>query len=651
MAHTLLGRQMKKSVLNENTLPNLEQWQNFLVRVNRAYHDSDRERYLMERSLMISSTEMQEVYERLRASETRYALAAEGANDGLWDWNLASDENVYYSPRWFEIMGVVPETGEIPGKNYWLDRIHPDDYQNVSTELEAHLEGKTEHFENEHRVRHSDGEYQWVMIRGLAVRDESGKACRIAGSLTDISGRKRVEEKIAHDAVHDALTGLPNRKRLLQRLERSVQRTKRHGNYTFAVLFIDLDRFKTVNDSMGHRAGDELLLKISDKLLNLVRPSDMVARLGGDEFVILLENVKDTRRVNRIAERILSDLQKPTKISGKKIYVGASIGVVFSSENYDNPEDLLRDADLAMYRAKVKGKGRYELFDSKLHSGAVSRLQTEIDLRRAIERSEFVLHYQPIVSLRSEDIVGFEALIRWNHPTRGSVPPDEFISIAEETGLILPIGKWVIEESCRQMRQWQEQFAAARPMVINVNLSARQLEQKDLVEQIAKVLEETGLNPNCLKLEITESVIMSNAEEAVETVCALRRMGVRVSIDDFGTGYSSLSYLHRFPINTLKVDRSFISRIGNADEHSEIIRTIITLAFNLGIDVVAEGVENVEQLDFLREMKCSYGQGFYYSRPVNSLSAAGMIEKLKQTELSPIVSSVCGINLTESVVH
>ena len=651
MVHTLLGRQLKKSVLDENTLPNLEQWQNFLARVNRAYSVSDQERYLMERSLMISSTEMKEVYERLRASETRYALAAEGANDGLWDWNLTSDENVYYSPRWFEIMGVVPETGEIPGKNYWLDRIHPDDYQNVSTELKAHLEGKTKHFENEHRVQHSDGEYQWVMMRGLALRDESGKACRIAGSLTDISGRKRVEEKLAHDAVHDALTGLPNRKRLHQRLERSVQRTKRQGNYTFAVLFIDLDRFKTVNDSMGHRAGDELLLKISDKLLNLVRPSDMVARLGGDEFVVLLENVKDTRRVNRIAERILGDLQKPTKISGKKIYVGASIGVVFSSENYDNPEDLLRDADLAMYRAKVKGKGRYELFDSKLHSGAVSRLHTEIDLRRAIERCEFVLHYQPIVSLRSEDIVGFEALIRWNHPTRGSVPPDEFISIAEETGLILPIGKWVIEESCRQMRQWQEQFAAARLMVINVNLSARQLEQKDLVEQIAKVLEETGLNPNCLKLEITESVIMSNAEEAVETVCALRRMGVRVSIDDFGTGYSSLSYLHRFPINTLKVDRSFISRIGNADEHSEIIRTIITLAFNLGIDVVAEGVENVEQLDFLREMKCSYGQGFYYSRPVNSLSAAGMIEKLRQTELSPIISPVCEINLTESIMH
>lgn len=647
MLNPLLERQLKKNGLDENKLP--EQWRNFLERVSRTYNDADQERYLMERSLMISSMEMQDVYEKLRASETRYALAAEGANDGLWDWDLTGRENVYYSPRWCEIMGVAPEKEQIPHKDWWLQKIHPDDYKKVAAELEAHLQGKTKHFQNEHRVLHSSGEYCWVLIRGLAVRDENEKACRIAGSLTDITERKRAEEKLAHDAVHDALTGLPNRKRLIQRLERSVQRAKRSKSYNFAVLFIDLDRFKTVNDSLGHQAGDELLLRISDKLLNLIRPSDMVARLGGDEFVILIENVKEEVRVNRIAERILRDLQKPSKICGQKIYVGASIGITFSSEGYDKPEDLLRDADLAMYRAKVKGKGRYEVFDSKLHSGAVTLLQTEIDLRRAIERSEFVLNYQPIVSLDSEDIVGFESLIRWDHPTRGRVAPDKFISVAEETGLILPIGKWVIRESCRQMREWQEQFAAARSMIINVNLSARQLEQSDLVEQISGILEETGLSPNSLKLEITESVIMSNAEESVETVRALRRMGVRVSIDDFGTGYSSLSYLHRFPINTLKIDRSFVSRIGNADEHAEIIRTIITLAFNLGIDVVAEGVENIEQLTFLRRMNCNFGQGFYYSRPVNSLSAAKMIRNVEKTNFSAVVSPVCEMNLVENV--
>ena len=649
MVHTLLKRQLKKSGLDENTLP--EQWQIFLERVSRTYNDSDQERYLMERSLTISSTEMQELYEQLRASETRYALAAEGANDGLWDWDLTASENVYYSPRWCEIMGVATDHHRLLDKQCWLEKIHPEDYKNVSMELDAHIQGKTKHFQNEHRILHSGGEYRWVLIRGLAVRDGKGKACRIAGSLTDITDRKRFEEKLAHDAFHDALTGLPNRKRLLQRIERSMLRASRSANNNFAVLFIDLDRFKTINDSLGHQAGDELLLKISDKLLNLIRPSDMVARLGGDEFVVLIENVKEPKRANRIAERILRDLQKPTKINEQKIHIGASIGIAFSSANYEKPEDLLRDADLAMYRAKVKGKGRYETFDSKLRSGAVSLLQTEIDLRRAIERGEFILNYQPIVSLNSDDIVGFESLIRWNHPTRGLVAPDNFISVAEDTGLILPIGKWVIRESCRQMREWQEQFTAADSMIINVNLSARQLESKDLVEQIVLILNETGLNANCLKLEITESAIMNNAEEAVATVVALRKMGVRVSIDDFGTGYSSLSYLHRFPINTLKIDRSFVSRIGNADEHAEIIRTIITLAFNLGIDVVAEGVENIEQLDFLRQMNCNFGQGFYYSRPVNGLSAAEMIKKIKQTDYITADALICEISLVEEVVH
>ena len=649
MVHTLLKRQLKKSGLDENTLP--EQWQIFLERVSRTYNDSDQERYLMERSLTISSTEMQELYEQLRASETRYALAAEGANDGLWDWDLTASENVYYSPRWCEIMGVAADHHRLLDKQCWLEKIHPEDYKNVSMELDAHIQGKTKHFQNEHRILHSGGEYRWVLVRGLAVRDGKGKACRIAGSLTDITDRKRFEEKLAHDAFHDALTGLPNRKRLLQRIERSMLRASRSANNNFAVLFIDLDRFKTINDSLGHQAGDELLLKISDKLLNLIRPSDMVARLGGDEFVVLIENVKEPKRANRIAERILRDLQKPTKINEQKIHIGASIGIAFSSANYEKPEDLLRDADLAMYRAKVKGKGRYETFDSKLRSGAVSLLQTEIDLRRAIERGEFILNYQPIVSLNSDDIVGFESLIRWNHPTRGLVAPDNFISVAEDTGLILPIGKWVIRESCRQMREWQEQFTAADSMIINVNLSARQLESKDLVEQIVLILNETGLNANCLKLEITESAIMNNAEEAVATVVALRKMGVRVSIDDFGTGYSSLSYLHRFPINTLKIDRSFVSRIGNADEHAEIIRTIITLAFNLGIDVVAEGVENIEQLDFLRQMNCNFGQGFYYSRPVNGLSAAEMIKKIKQTDYITADALICEISLVEEVVH
>ena len=631
MLHSLLNRQLKKCELRETENPKKEQWQDFLERINRTYTESDQERYLLERSLMISSREMQEVYEQLQKSETRYALAAKGANDGLWDWDLVTGD-VYYSPRWMEILGIESDDKLLPCKNCWLERIHPEDRDAVSTELEAHLKGETASFRNEHRIKHTDGTYRWVLIRGMAVRDNGGKAVRIAGSMSDITERKSAEEKLAHDAVHDALTGLPNRKKLMERLARSIKRIKHNSNYGFAVLFIDLDRFKTINDSLGHQAGDELLLIITEKLSELVRPSDMVARLGGDEFVVVLENVRSKERVSQIAERILTCLQKPNEISGQQIYSSASIGIVLASPAYDQPDDLVRDADIAMYRSKVKGKARFEIYDSKMHSSAVSLLQMEMDLRRAIDRDEFTLNYQPIVSLNSEKIVGFEALIRWNHPTRGNIPPDDFIPVAEETGLILPIGNWVLREACSQMQQWREKYSLANSLIVNVNLSARQLEQKDLVKQIARILKETKLDPACLKLEITESVIMKNAEETITTVRKLREMGVLLSIDDFGTGYSSLSYLHRFPIDTLKVDRSFVNLIGAEGEHSEIIQTIITLAYNLGMDVVAEGVETAEQLEFLRQVNCNYGQGYFYSRPVTNLLAAEMIEKLKSDE-------------------
>ena len=645
MLHSLLNRQLKKCELRESEYPEKEQWQDFLERINRTYTESDQERYLLERSLMISSREMQEVYEQLQESETRYALAAKGANDGLWDWDLVTGD-VYYSPRWMEILGIESDDKLLPCKNCWLERIHPDDRDTVSTELEAHLKCETTSFRNEHRIKHTDGTYRWVLIRGMAVSDNGGKAVRIAGSMSDITERKSAEEKLAHDAVHDALTGLPNRKKLMERLARSIKRIKHNSNYGFAVLFIDLDRFKTINDSLGHQAGDELLLIITEKLGELVRPSDMVARLGGDEFVIVLENVRSKEKVSQIAERILTCLQKPNEISGQQIYSSASIGVVLASPAYDQPDDLVRDADIAMYRSKVKGKGRFEIYDSKMRSSAVSLLQMEMDLRRAIDRDEFTLNYQPIVSLDSEKIVGFEALIRWHHPTLGNIPPDDFIPVAEETGLILPIGNWVLREACSQMQQWRENYSLANSLIVNVNLSARQLEQKDLVKQIARILKDTKLDPACLKLEITESVIMKNAEETITKVRKLREMGVLLSIDDFGTGYSSLSYLHRFPIDTLKVDRSFVNLIGAEGEHSEIIQTIITLAFNLGMDVVAEGVETAEQLEFLRHVNCSYGQGYFYSRPVTNLLAAEMIEELKRNEfvLADFLSEDVGLN-------
>ncbi len=650
MIHSLLNRQLKRIGADKENLPPLEKWQDFLQRINRTYIESDQERYLLERSLMISSEEMQETYAQLQKSETRYALAAQGANDGLWDWDLVR-EDIYYSERWMEILGIVPAKDCVPARTCWFDLIHPEEREAVIAELEAHLEGRIEHFENEHRILHRDGEYRWVLIRGQAVRNENGEAIRIAGSLSDITKRKKAEEKLAFDAIHDNLTGLPNRKNLMLRLERSIERKRFSPKYSFAVLFIDLDRFKTVNDTLGHYAGDELLQKITEKLCLAVRPSDMVARLGGDEFIVLADNVKHLSQVTSIAERILAELQKPIKIAGQDIYSSASIGIVLNSTEHNTPDEIVRDADLAMYRAKVKGKARFEIFDIKMHAGEISALQLEIDLRRAIRNKEFLLYYQPIIALGTENIAGFEVLIRWNHPTRGLVPPNDFIPIAEETGLILPIGNWVLRESCRQMSEWRRKFAASQNLMISINLSARQLEQVDLIEQIKGILEETELNPRCLKLEITESVVMNNAEQAVKTLGDLRKMGIRVSIDDFGTGYSSLSYLHRFPIDTLKIDRSFVNRIGENGESSEIVQTIIKLASNLGMEVVAEGIETAEQLGFLRDMNCGYGQGYYYSRPVDNLSATEMVENLKPDDVEKPLPPTFDLSSFEKAVH
>ncbi len=627
MFHTLLKRQLRKSNLDENTLPSIEQWQAFLGRINRAYNETDQERYLLERSLNISSTEMQELYEKLQKSETRYALASRGANDGLWDWNLI-DSSAYYSDRCFEIVGTTAETEGEPDIKWWVNKIHRSDKKRVVTEFTSHIEGETEYYQTEYRILKSDGEYRWLLARGLAVRDQNGVAVRIAGSITDITDRKATEQKLAHDAIHDVLTGLPNRKFLMDRLSRSLARKNHSKGSNFAVLFIDLDKFKVINDTLGHQAGDELLIKVAKKLSLIVRPSDMVVRLGGDEFVILLENIKDEKQVLRVAERINKELKKPLRIFGKWAYISASIGIALSTGGYDDPDNFVRDADIAMYCAKLKGRGGYEVFNKEMHLGAISNLQLQNDLRNALENNELLLNYQPIMSLENNQIVGFEALIRWQHPIRGMVMPNDFIPIAEETRLILPIGNWVLHESCRQMKEWQKEFPATENFVMNVNLSPLQIEQEDLIEQVAKVLRETELSSDCLKLEITESVLMKNTERSIKTVSGLREMGVKVSIDDFGTGYSSLSYLHNFSFDTLKVDRSFINLIGSEKDKTEIIQTIITLALSLGIDVVAEGVETLEQLEFLKAHNCNYGQGYYYSKPVNSLTATQMIENI-----------------------
>jgi diguanylate cyclase (GGDEF)-like protein/PAS domain S-box-containing protein len=550
--------------------------------------------------------------EALRETAERYALAALGANDGLWDWDLKTDQ-IYFSPRWKAMLGYNDEIGSSPED--WFSRIHPDDRSRFDGALDSHLKGMTPHFEMEHRVRHRDGSYCWMLTRGIAVPNEKGEPLRMAGSQTDITQRKTTEQRLQHEAIHDVLTDLPNRALFMDLLARSLARAKRRSDYLFAVLFLDLDRFKLINDSLGHMIGDQLLIAMARRLERCLRPGDVVARLGGDEFTILLDDIHDMNDATRIADRIQTELKQPFQLGGQEVFTTASIGIALSASGYDFPEDLLRDSDTAMYRAKATGRACHQVFDSAMHSSAVALLRQETDLRRALERNEFVLYYQPTICLRSGRIHGVEALIRWQHPDRGLVMPDDFIRQAEENGLIIPIGKWVIEEACRQMRIWQREYPH---LTISVNLSVKQFTQSQLALQVQNTLYETRFNPNYLMLEITESMLMENPEATAITLEQLKRLNVRIHIDDFGTGYSSLSYLHRFRIDTLKIDRSFVSRMSAVNENLEIVRTIVTLAHNLGMDVIAEGVETAEQLAQLRALKCERAQGFYFSEPVSA---------------------------------
>ncbi|HSE30110.1 MAG TPA: bifunctional diguanylate cyclase/phosphodiesterase [Pyrinomonadaceae bacterium] len=437
---------------------------------------------------------------------------------------------------------------------------------------------------------------------------------------------EETKEHFRHAAFHDSLTGLPNRAMFTQLLQAEIESTKRHPAHLFAVLFLDLDRFKNINDSLGHTHGDLLLVAFAERLERTLRPVDTLARFGGDEFAILLSGIEDTTAAVRVAERIHEELSQPFDLDKNSAFASASVGIALSSSGYSRPEDILRDADTAMYRAKENGKARYEMFDSGMHARAVSRLQLEHDLRQAVEQRQFEIHYQPIVALETRRLAGFEALVRWNHPRRGIVSPSDFVPIAEETGLIVPIGQWVLEEACRQVREWQLASPIHHSLSLSVNLSGRQVAQPDLIEQIKAALEESELNPHHLKLEITESVVMDNAEAAAQTFKQLRALGVQLSIDDFGTGYSSLSYLHHFPLNYLKIDRSFVDRM-TTDGDNAIVRTITTLARNLGMEVIAEGIETEDQYNHLRILGCEYGQGYLFSPPVSIRDAYDLLEE------------------------
>lgn len=488
------------------------------------------------------------------------------------------------------------------------------------------LQQKGEAAQYEVQIKRGEDEILWLEINAQAVRGEGGQIAHFEGTIEDVSKRKQAEERLLHDALHDKLTGLPNRALFMERLGRSLSRTRRMTDYRFAVLFVDLDRFKNVNDSLGHLAGDQLLQMTSRKLEACVRPGDTVARMGGDEFALLLDDIESDETATHVADRIQKRLSMPMRINNQEIFSTASIGIVLGDAQYQQPEDLLRDSDMAMYKAKTSGKAHHEFFDIGMKNKATTLLQLESDLRRAVQRNEFKLEYQPIVSLVAGRIAGFEALVRWRHPERGTVSPGDFIPLAEDTGLILPIGRWALREACRQITVWQNSSRGKMlPLTMAVNLSARQFGQPDLVRYVEGVLRQCNLDPRYLKLEITESVIMGNADAATAMLLQLKELGVKLSIDDFGTGYSSLSYLHRFPINSLKIDRSFVSRMDVSDENEEIVRTIVTLAHNLKMDVIAEGVETAEQLAHLRALECHYGQGYYFGGPMDGTTAGAFI--------------------------
>jgi diguanylate cyclase (GGDEF)-like protein len=440
-------------------------------------------------------------------------------------------------------------------------------------------------------------------------------------------------KQLTYNAFHDGLTGLANRSLFMQHLERAVEHGKRdtlteslrERDFRLAVLFVDLDRFKLINDSLGHPLGDQLLIAIAGKLQACLRPTDIIARFGGDEFTILLENLSDISDTIRVAERIQAELSLPFNLSGQEVFITASIGIALSATSYNQPEDLMRDADIAMYRAKIGGKARYEIFNPSMHDRAVVRLQIETDLRLAIERQEFLIHYQPLVSLETNRIIGFESLVRWQHPQRGLLSPSEFIPVAEEIGLMVPIDRWVIGKACQQIQQWQEQTKRFPPLSISVNVCNKHFIQPNIVPQISQILQQTSLDAPRLKLEITENVIMENDRSATATLSQLKALGIRLVIDDFGTGYSSLSRLHRFPIDELKIDRSFVSNINANEKNLEITEIIVMLGKKLGMDVTAEGIETKEQLAQLKEMKCTYGQGYFFSQPLSSQAAEALI--------------------------
>ena len=569
------------------------------------------------------TTEHRKAQLALQESRERLELALAGAGLAMWDWNLSTDVVVFDS-RWSALLGYGPD--ELRWTRATVRRhVHAEDLPKLDESFSEHLRGLTPAWGSELRLRLKTGAWKWVHLLGRVVeRDTDGRAVRAAGTIRDVSDRKLVEERLQRSAFYDRLTDLPNRALVLDRLGVALRRTELHIGTQCAVLFLDVDRFQHVNDGLGHRAGDELLKEVVRRVALLLRPGDTFGRLGGDEFLVVLDDIIDESSPIRVAERIRLALEEPVQVEGHAVHVTVSIGIAIATGARHSAEDLLRDADTAMNRAKEAGRDRYVLFDEAMHQTAVSRLDLENALRRSVERGEIVVSYQPVISVASAKLTGFEALARWQHPRRGLLLPPEFVPIAEETGLVVPIGRFVLGEACCQLRAWNEGRAGA-PLRMSVNLSPRQVASPSLVEEVETAVEAAGIDPRLLRLEITESVLVDRPEEALSVLSRLRALGVQLALDDFGTGYSSLSYLVRFPVQELKLDRAFVSRVHHGEREAAVARAILVLAHELGMTVTAEGVETEEQLAWLRAEGFDHVQGNLLSRPLPATDAGRFV--------------------------
>jgi diguanylate cyclase (GGDEF)-like protein/PAS domain S-box-containing protein len=567
-------------------------------------------------------TERKRAKAKLQEAEAKYRSLVEQIPTVIYMDDVdETNSALYRSPFIREMLGYTPEE-LVSGSVSWQDLLHAEDRELVLAEnARTNKSGKP--FKIEYRLIHRDGRVVWVRDEAMLIRDDAGEPLYWQGVFIDITERKELEAQLVHQAFHDPLTGLPNRVLFMDRLGQGLARTARHG-HRIAILFLDLDNFKVINDSLGHKAGDQLLVAVADRLLACVRPGDTVARFGGDEFTLLLEYVSDSQEPARVAERVSEELHVTFNIEGHEVVVTTSIGISLGASGYDEPEDLLRNADVAMYEAKNKGRARHELFNSDMDARARERLQLEGETRHAVSEGEFRVYYQPVVKLDTGKIIEVEALVRWEHPRHGLLSPDNFIPLAEETGLIVPIGQRVLEDACRQVRSWQK-HTGVRGLVLSVNLSPKQLQYPELVEDVSQILSRTELDPRYLKLEITERLMMDDAESSIVILRKLRDMGVQIAIDDFGTGYSSLSYLKRFPVNVLKIDRSFVEGLGRVSEDTAIVRATIAFARSLGMSVTAEGIETAEQLTYVRALGCDLGQGYYLSRPLPSDAAGELL--------------------------